>query len=246
MKPTETKATGRPSLLRHLHAPLRHLRSNIVAYLALAVAVGSGGSYALAATSSNGTVAVCVDNGSGVMHLAKHPRCGRHQSRIGLSSALDRPTVSAWAAVEPNGAIDERFGRSPSRTRVLASTTSPLPPRAAAHAVNNAPVVSVNDSQPPAGFGGNPALFPWPGRRARASLGRDIHDPHRRGGKRGVPAKGRDVQLHRLVRIRRAPERSRRCAGIMTMSRNRCHGLDPRCGMRLRGAPTAEAARPIR
>ncbi len=101
MKPTETKATGRPSLLRHLHAPLRHLRSNIVAYLALAVAVGSGGSYALAATSSNGTVDVCVDNGSGVMHLAKHPRCGRHQSRVGLSSALDRPTVSAWAAVEP-------------------------------------------------------------------------------------------------------------------------------------------------
>ena len=110
MKPTETKATGRPSLLRHLHAPLRHLRSNIVAYLALAVAVGSGGSYALAATSSNGTVDVCVDNGSGVMHLAKHPRCGRHQSRVGLSSALDRPTGRAWAAVGPNGVIDEGSG----------------------------------------------------------------------------------------------------------------------------------------
>ncbi len=88
MKPTETKATGRPSSVRHLHAPLRHLRSNIVAYIALAVAVGSGGSYALAAVSaSNGTVAVCVDKGSGVMHLAKHPRCGHGQSRIGLSSA---------------------------------------------------------------------------------------------------------------------------------------------------------------
>ena len=80
-----------------------------MAYVALAVAVGSGGSYALAATTSNGTIAVCVDKGSGVMHLAKHPRCGHDQSRIGLSSALDRPTVSAWAAPS-NGGVDEWFG----------------------------------------------------------------------------------------------------------------------------------------
>ena len=95
----DTKAPSRATALRHLHGAGRHLRSNVVAYLALAVAVGSGGSYALAATATNGTIAVCVDKGSGVMHLAKHPRCGRHQTRIGLSSALDRPTVSAWAEV---------------------------------------------------------------------------------------------------------------------------------------------------
>ena len=89
---------------------MRHLRSNVVAYLALAVAVGSGGSYALAATASNGTIAVCVDKGSGVMHLAKHPRCGHHQSRIGLSSALDRPTVGAWAAVNDVGDIESGVG----------------------------------------------------------------------------------------------------------------------------------------
>jgi len=28
------------------------------------------------------------------------------------------------------------------------------------HAVNNAPVVSVNDSEPPGGLGGNPGVFP--------------------------------------------------------------------------------------
>ena len=100
MKPPDSKATGGATTRRHLRSPLPHLRSNIVAYVALAVAVGSGGSYALAATTSNGTIAVCVDKGSGVMHLAKHPRCGHRQSRIGLSSALDRPTVSAWAAVD--------------------------------------------------------------------------------------------------------------------------------------------------
>jgi hypothetical protein len=159
VKPTETKATGRPSLLRHLHAPLRHLRSNIVAYLALVVAVGSGGSYALAATSSNGTVAVCVDNGSGVMHLAKHPRCGRHQSRIGLSSALDRPTVSAWAAVEPDGAVASAVGAriAHTGTGVYNITVTAVSCR---HAVNNGPVVSVNESEPPGGLGGSPGAFP--------------------------------------------------------------------------------------
>ncbi|MGH2884140.1 MAG: hypothetical protein ACRDPA_15845 [Solirubrobacteraceae bacterium] len=87
------------------HRILRHLRANIVGYVAIVIAIGSGGGYALAASAHNGTIAVCVDKGSGVMHLAKHPRCGRHQSRIGLSSALDRPTGRAWAAVEQNGAI---------------------------------------------------------------------------------------------------------------------------------------------
>ena len=159
MKPTETKATGRPSLLRHLHAPLRHLRSNIVAYLALAVAVGSGGSYALAATSSNGTVDVCVDNGSGVMHLAKHPRCGPHQSRIALSAALDRPTGRAWAAVGPNGVIDEGSGLSITHAGVGTYDVT-VTAASCRFANTNAPVVSVDDSQPPAGFGGNPGAFP--------------------------------------------------------------------------------------
>ena len=111
MTPPDSKATGGATTRRHLRSPLPHLRSNIVAYVALAVAVGSGGSYALAATTSNGTIAVCVDKGSGVMHLAKHPRCGHGQSRVGLSSALDRPSVNAWAAVELNGAIASAVGR---------------------------------------------------------------------------------------------------------------------------------------
>ena len=109
MKAPDTKATSRVTALRYLHATLRHVRSNVVAYLALVVAVGCGGSYALAAVSaSNGTIAVCVDKGSGVMHLAKHPRCGRHQSRIGLRLAARRP----WAAVAPNGDIAVGSGLS--------------------------------------------------------------------------------------------------------------------------------------
>ena len=146
--PDTPKPSGRRVALRHLHAPLRHFRSNVVSYLALVVAVGSGGSYALAATASTGTIAVCVDNGSSVMHLAKHPRCGRGQSRIGLRSALDRPTVSAWAAVELNGAIASgvgvRIAHTGSGEYAITVTAG-----SCRHALNNAPVVTVNDGEPP-------------------------------------------------------------------------------------------------
>jgi len=160
VEPPDSKTTDGATTRRHLPSLLVHLRSNIVAYVALAVAVGSGGSYALAATTSNGTIAVCVDNGSGVMHLAKHPRCGHHQSRIGLSSALDRPTVSAWAAAtgvngyvaSAHGAVITQEGPGLYSVRVTAPNCR--------YATNNAPVVSVNDGQPPAGLGGTPGAFP--------------------------------------------------------------------------------------
>ena len=158
MKTHATNETGLATALRHLHGIGRHVRSNVVAYLALGVAVAGGGSYALAANASNGTIAVCVDKGSGVMHLAKHPRCGNHQSRIGLSSALDRPTVSAWATANVNGGIESGSGASVTHAgsgtyevRVTAANCR--------HAFNNAPVVSINDGEPPYGTGA-PAAFP--------------------------------------------------------------------------------------
>jgi hypothetical protein len=150
VEPPDSKATGGATTRRHLPSLLVHLRSNIVAYVALAVAVGSGGSYALAATTSNGTIAVCVDNGSGVMHVAKHPRCGHGQSRIGLSSALDRPTVGALVA--PNGGVTSGLGLSIGHAGagVYDVTITAAKCRGA---LNNAPVVSVNESQPPGGWG---------------------------------------------------------------------------------------------
>jgi hypothetical protein len=121
-----------------------------VGYIALIVAIGSGGSYALAASASNGTIAVCVDRGSGVMHLAKQQRCGHAQSRIGLSSALDRPTVSAWATANENGGIESGAGARITHAgagvydvKVTAATCR--------HASNNAPVVSISDGEPPGG-----------------------------------------------------------------------------------------------
>jgi hypothetical protein len=159
VKPPDTKATGPAPARRYLHGVGRHFRSNVVAYLALAVAVGSGGSYALAATAStNGTIAVCVDKGSGVMHLAKSPRCGHGQSRIGLSSALDRPTVGALVA--PNGGVTSGLGLSIGHAGAGVYDVTITAARCRG-ALNNAPVVSVNESEPPGGWGAGVFPVAW-------------------------------------------------------------------------------------
>lgn len=150
MKTPDTKATSRATALRHLQSAGRHLRSNVVAYLALAVAVGSGGSYALAATTNSGSIDVCVDKGSGVMHLAKHTRCGRHQTRIGLSSALDRPAVSAWGEVVSDGHVLTGAGVAISHAGAGVYNVT-VTAGSCRNAGNNAPVVSVTDSEPPGG-----------------------------------------------------------------------------------------------
>lgn len=122
------------------------------------VAIGGSGSYALAASSSNGAVAVCVDKGSGVMHLAKHPRCGHGQSRIGLSSALDRPTMGALVA--PNGGVTSGFGVSIGHAGAGVYDVTITAARCHG-ALNNAPVVSVNDSEPPGGRGAGAFPVAW-------------------------------------------------------------------------------------
>jgi hypothetical protein len=150
VKAPDTKASHRATVLRRLHGAGHHVRSNVVAYLALAVAVGGSGSYALAASRSNGTVAVCVDKGSGVMHLAKHTQCGHRQSRIGLSAALDRPAVSAWGEVVFNGHLLTGTGASISHAGVGVYTVT-VTAASCRDVGNNAPVVSITDSEPPGG-----------------------------------------------------------------------------------------------
>ena len=162
MKTPDTKATALATALRHLYGAGRHLRSNVVAYLALVVAVGTGGSYALAATANNGTTAVCVDKGSGLMHLAKHPRCGRHQTRIGLSSALDRAPVNAWAEVVFDGHVVTGAGVSIRHAGVGVYNVT-ITAASCRDAGNNAPVVSVSDSEPPGGQATTSFPVAWAG-----------------------------------------------------------------------------------
>ena len=162
MKTPDTKATAHARPLRYLHGAGRHVRSNVVAYLALVVAVGSGGSYAIAASASNGTTAVCVDKGSGLMHLAKHPRCGRHQTRIGLSSALDRAPVNAWAEVVFDGHVVTGAGVSIRHAGVGVYNVT-VTAASCRDAGNNAPVVSVSDSEPPGGQATTSFPVAWAG-----------------------------------------------------------------------------------
>ena len=162
MKTPDTKATAQARPLRYLHGAGRHVRSNVVAYLALVVAVGSGGSYAIAASASNGTTAVCVDKGSGLMHLAKHPRCGRHQTRIGLSSALDRAPVNAWAEVVFDGHVVTGAGVSIRHAGVGVYNVT-VTAASCRDAGNNAPVVSVSDSEPPGGQATTSFPVAWAG-----------------------------------------------------------------------------------
>ena len=162
MKTPDTKAAAQARPLRYLHGAGRHVRSNVVAYLALVVAVGSGGSYAIAASASNGTTAVCVDKGSGLMHLAKHPRCGRHQTRIGLSSADDRAPVNAWAEVVFDGHVVTGAGVSIRHAGVGVYNVT-VTAASCRDAGNNAPVVSVGDSEPPGGQATTSFPVAWAG-----------------------------------------------------------------------------------
>jgi hypothetical protein len=83
-----------------LTRPLHHLRRNVIAYLALFLAIGGGGGYAFAATQ-NKTIHGCVNNGSHVLYIKK--RCGRGESRLVWSQQAPQGQVTAWAAVNEVG-----------------------------------------------------------------------------------------------------------------------------------------------
>jgi hypothetical protein len=57
-----------------LTRPPHHLRRNVIAYLALVLALDAGGGYAFAATN-NKTITVCSDKSTGVLHLKTRGRC---------------------------------------------------------------------------------------------------------------------------------------------------------------------------
>jgi hypothetical protein len=113
-----------------------HFQQNLVAYIALVVAVaGSGGSYAVAATSHHRssakhhtatTLAACVNNRTGEMVLDRRGRCraGRHKvtwdvkgrrgatgaagapGATGATGAAGAPAPSIYASVDANAAAD--------------------------------------------------------------------------------------------------------------------------------------------
>ena len=101
-----------------LTRPLHHLRRNVIAYLALFLALGAGGGYAMAATKTQ-TITVCADKTTGVLHLKTRGRCKRGQTRVswnqkglqgpqgvqGASGQPGAPAAVAWAHVLGSGAV---------------------------------------------------------------------------------------------------------------------------------------------
>ncbi len=143
---------------------LRFSRPSSVAYLVVGVLIGAGGSYALAAGSTS-TISVCADKGAGLLHLRTHGRCKRGQTRVswnqvgpqGPQGRQGAPAVSIWGAEAANNNPIAQHGLSiqhVSAGRYQVTITA----AACTHAVDNTPVVSIVDGNPPVGQ--SPGAFP--------------------------------------------------------------------------------------
>jgi hypothetical protein len=147
---------------------LHHLRHNVIAYLALFLALGAGGGYAMAATKTK-TIIACADKKTGVLHLKTGGKCSRTQTRVtwnqkgpqgaqgnqGEPGPAGAPAVSVWGNVTNAGSLFA--GQGLAVQHISAGTyqvtiTAPL----CAHG-SNAPLVSVSDTGQP---GGQAGAFP--------------------------------------------------------------------------------------
>lgn len=150
---------------------LHHIRKNVIAYLALFVALGAGGGYAVAA-SNNKTITVCADKKTGVLHLKTRGRCKSSQMRVswnqqgpqglpggpgppgaqgvqgvqGVQGAQGPAGVSVWANVADNGTVIA--GKGVAVQRMSPGTYQVTITDATCGRATNAPVVSVADAAP--------------------------------------------------------------------------------------------------
>jgi hypothetical protein len=136
---------------------VQHLRSNVIGYLALFLAVGAGGGYAIAATGGS-TISGCVVKLTG--ELLVRGRCAKGQTKLtwnevgprgktGVTGAPGQAPPSAWAIVSNAGIAEPTDGIAVQRlsagTYQVSVTAAPCAGK------ENAPVVSVSDVNPPAG-----------------------------------------------------------------------------------------------
>lgn len=142
------------------HRIIRHLRANVVAYLALGIALGGGGGYAVAATSRSKTITVCAQRKTGLLYLHQRGRCQRGQTKVswnqqgvpgpqGAAGPAGASAVSVWAEVSDSGAVVSGNGLSVEHVSGGTYRVTVSSPGCAAGF--NAPTVTVSDSNPPAG-----------------------------------------------------------------------------------------------
>ena len=154
---------------------LHHIRENVIAYLALFVALGAGGGYAVAA-SNDKTITVCADKKTGVLHLKTRGRCKSSQTRVswnrqgpqgpsgvqgptglqgpagaaGPAGAQGRAAVSVWANVADDGTVVDGRGVAVQHGASAGTYQVTITDPTCAHE-DNAPVITVSDTNPPAG-----------------------------------------------------------------------------------------------
>lgn len=142
---------------------LSRLSPRPIAYLTVGVLIGAGGSYALAATSTK-TITACADKRTGVLHLKQRGRCARAQTRVtwnqrGPQGPAGAPAVKLWAVVDGAGVVGFGSGQGLSVKRGSPGTYQVTAP-SCAHA-SDAPVVTVSDGYPPAGYGPGAFAIAW-------------------------------------------------------------------------------------
>jgi hypothetical protein len=123
---------------------LRSARRNVIAYLALFLAIGAGGGYAIAATNSS-TIHGCVSNRTHALYIQK--RCHRGQHSL-VWSQQSRSPVTAWAAVNAIG-FTGAGARGISVQHVGTGTYNLTATFPQCSQVTDAPTVTVNTSIPP-------------------------------------------------------------------------------------------------
>ena len=150
---------------------LNHLRHNVIAYLAIFLALGASGGYAVAASSSK-TITVCADKKTGVLHLKTRGRCKSSQTRAswnqrgpqgvqgsqgpqgvqgsvgpqGAAGAQGPAGANVWANVADDGSVIAGQGMTVVRMSPGTYKVTITDSRCGREA--NAPVLSVSDAAP--------------------------------------------------------------------------------------------------
>jgi len=141
------------------------------AVLLLALGLGVGGGYALAANGTK-TITVCADKKTGILHLRNRGNCKRSQTRVawnqqgppgaqGVQGQAGTPAVSVWANVANAGSVASGQGLSVQHVGVGTYQVTITAPACAQG--SNAPVITVSDSNPPGGQAGGAFPVAWYG-----------------------------------------------------------------------------------
>lgn len=166
---------------------IARLRHNVVAYVALVVAVVGGGGYAIAATSKPKTITVCANKKTHAVYNDAHSGKCNNKKQTKLSWNQKGPrgatgkqgpkgatgaqgtqgpagptgtTASAWGIVGSNGiASGSAHGLTASRLSAGVYRISIITPGCAQS--QNTPIVSVSEGNPPSGFSAGAFPLAW-------------------------------------------------------------------------------------